>query len=244
MIVWGGCQFSDCQSFLSDGGRYDPDGDSWSAMNSVDAPSARFLHTAVLADGEMIVWGGLDGSGVLAEGGRYDPLGDDWSAVSAAMEPAPRAGHTAVTTGSEMIIWGGDDGQDALGDGARYDPDSNAWTVVSLDQAPSPRTGHVAVWDGSGMLVWSGCDAVACTQFGGDTFFFDGARYDAAGDSWTPTSTSFAPLGRALGTAVWTGGRMVAWGGWRGGIDGLTASGGVYRPAAAPLHFKSGFENE
>jgi len=51
----------------------------------------------------------------------------------------------------------------------------------------------------------------------------DGARYDAATDTWTPITTTNAPKPRFLHTAVWTGREMLVWGGayssspWGGG---------------------------
>ena len=75
--------------------------------STVNAPSARPLHTAVWTGSEMIVWGGLDGS-YLNTGGRYNPATDNWTATSTTDAPAARDRHTAVWTGSEMIVWGGE----------------------------------------------------------------------------------------------------------------------------------------
>jgi hypothetical protein len=57
---------------------------------------------------EMIVWGGVDGSGVgFNDGGRYSQAGNSWTAVSTTGAPTPRYQHTAVWTGSQMIVFGG-----------------------------------------------------------------------------------------------------------------------------------------
>src|SRR4029453_15321916 len=53
-----------------------------------------------------------------------------------------------------------------------------------------------------------------------------GGRYDPVTDTWTPTSTTGAPFGRTDHTAVWTGTRMIVWGG--AGETSLLFSGGVY----------------
>ncbi|HYV85684.1 MAG TPA: hypothetical protein VFB49_07230, partial [Patescibacteria group bacterium] len=53
-----------------------------------------------------------------------------------------------------------------------------------------------------------------------------GGRYDPVADSWTPTSTVGAPPRTANHLAVWTGSRMVVWGG-----DSGTNVGGRYDPA-------------
>jgi hypothetical protein len=46
---------------------------TWIATSTINAPSARFRHTAVWPGSEMIIWGGYgDGTG-LNTGGRYDP---------------------------------------------------------------------------------------------------------------------------------------------------------------------------
>ena len=54
------------------------------------------------------------------------------------------------------------------------------------------------------MVVWGGQ---------GGRFLNTGGRYDPTTDTWSPTSTSNAPLSRTNHTAVWTGTRMVVWGG-------------------------------
>src|SRR5437667_5429878 len=46
-----------------------------------------------------------------------------------------------------------------------------------------------------------------------------GGRYNPGTDSWTATSTTGAPAGREVHTAVWTGSEMIVWGGKNGGSD-------------------------
>jgi hypothetical protein len=67
------------------------------------------------------------------------------------------------------------------------------------------------------MAVWGGV--------GTDGFLNSGGRYDPVADSWTPTSTTGAPIARSSHTAVWTGGQMIVWG---GDVGGVTATGGRY----------------
>jgi N-acetylneuraminic acid mutarotase len=56
-----------------------------------------------------------------------------------------------------------------------------------------------------------------------------GGRYDPATDTWTPVSPISAPSSRYGHTAVWTGDRMVIWGGFEVG-HGPTNTGGRYDP--------------
>ena len=108
MDVWGGVDSSPTD--LNTGGRYNPTGDSWTATNTFDAPSARDYHTAVWTGTEMIIWGGEFGSqppASLDTGGRYDPATDGWRATGITNVPHARNDHTAVWIGDKMIVLGG-----------------------------------------------------------------------------------------------------------------------------------------
>jgi len=72
------------------------------------------------------------------------------------------------------------------------------------------------------MVVWGG----------GEQSYYDpsdtGGRYDPATDSWDPTATDDAPPETHSHTAVWTGNRMIVW----GGVQSYNPenSGGQYDP--------------
>jgi hypothetical protein len=70
------------------------------------------------------------------------------------------------------------------------------------------------------MIVWGGYFPLANT----------GGVYDPSTDTWTPTSLANAPTPRYWHTAVWTGSRMIAWGG-RIGNTYEAYGGGAYDPA-------------
>jgi hypothetical protein len=72
------------------------------------------------------------------------------------------------------------------------------------------RTGGVFLWDGSGAVLWSGAsyDNALHLRPAAD----DGAVYDAATDAWKIIDG--APIaGRRSAKAVWTGSRVLIWGG-------------------------------
>lgn len=100
------------------------------------------------------------------------------------------------------------------------------WRPTSTIAAPSPREGHVAVWTGSRMIVWGGSVMV---PYGYD-YLDTGGVYDPASDSWTAMSTASAPWRRIGASAVWTGTKMLIWGGW-GDVIGYLDTGGSYDPA-------------
>jgi hypothetical protein len=81
---------------------------------------------------------------------------------------------------------------------------------------------HTAVWTGSKMIVWGGYDGGRLNT---------GGQYDPGSgpgtDSWTPTTMAGAPSPRNDHTALWTGSRMVIWGGFDGTYHN---TGGQYDP--------------
>jgi N-acetylneuraminic acid mutarotase len=220
MIVWGGL-IENPPSTTNTGGRYNPSTDSWTATSTTNAPSARYVHTAVWTGSEMIVWGGFVGS-ESNTGGGYDRSTDSWTSTSTTNAPTARFDHTAVLTGSEMIVWGGRGNNSPLNTGGRYNPSTDSWTSTStiFPDTPTARYLHTAVWTGSEMIVWGGRD----NQF----FLNTGGRYNPSTDSWTSTSTTNAPSARDFHTAVWTGSEMIIWGGFEG--SNVFNTGGKYNP--------------
>jgi hypothetical protein len=56
------------------------------------------------------------------------------------------------------------------------------------------------------MIVWGG-------TIDGNPGLDTGGRYDPGTNMWTATSTTNAPSGRMIHTAIWTGSEMIVWGG-------------------------------
>ncbi len=126
LVVWGGEFFDTGFHPLSTGGRYNPSSNSWSPTSLVNAPAARYNHTAVWTAGApvpvMIVWGGQQYGQLFADGGSYDPDSDVWTALNPQGSPSARTGHSAVWTGEAMIIWGGLDDLGQTNTGFKYWP--------------------------------------------------------------------------------------------------------------------------
>jgi hypothetical protein len=74
------------------------------------------------------------------------------------------------------------------------------------------------------MIVWGG-------GTGSSPFFNTGGLYDPVGNSWAAggTTTSGAPADRTGHLAVWTGSRMIVWGGTDDTSHAVN-SGGLYDP--------------
>jgi N-acetylneuraminic acid mutarotase len=235
MIVWGGVYQANNSgqiSYYSDGARYNPVTDTWTALSSTGAASARSNHTAVWTGSEMIVWGGVVSDGFstyLNSGGRYNPVTNTWSPMTLTAAPAGRTYHAAVWTGSAMLVVGGYGGSSNPFPtaGGRYNPATNSWTALPVTNGPGGRANCTAVWTGTEMIVWGGSYTDAADNV---IYYNTGARYSPSTNAWTATATAGAPTGRRDHTAVWTGSRMLIWGGSVGSWSYVN-TGGSYNPS-------------
>jgi N-acetylneuraminic acid mutarotase len=212
MIIWGG---NGETAYMNTGGRYNPLTNTWTVTSLTNAPSGRYLHAGVWDGDELIVWGGLESIGDTSTGGRYNPVTNIWQATSLTNAPSARHFHSATWTGEEMIVWGGVtdlSNPTNFNTGGQYDPDSDSWQATSTTNAPAGRVRHTAIWTGAELIVWGGCPGLYCVS--GDAFY-DGGHYDPIADTWTPTAIDTGiPRARGEHTAVWTGDRMIVWGGY------------------------------
>jgi len=239
MLVWGG-QLLHGGTYLADGEALDPVRGTWSTIPKAPL-HPRSGSVAVWTGSHLIVWGGeIQGpssrQASFSDGASYDPVARAWTKLPAA-PLRPRTEDIGVWTGSKVLIWGGavvggaggkpkqgGEGDEEVGgklldDGAAYDPDSHRWTSI----APAPiqaRAGHVAVWTGREMLVWGGATLSENVKA---PAFTDGAAYDPNTDAWRSIGAAPVSPGGSF-AAVWTGSRMIVWG-------GVAGQGAVYDPA-------------
>jgi hypothetical protein len=190
----------------------------WAQAGTTGSPAARYHHTAVWSDSEMIVWGGYLGAGISAgTGARYNPASDTWTTLSSFGAPSARYAHRAVWTGNSMILWGGSGNAGYLNTGGIYIPESQTWSSLPTVGAPAARSDHVCLWNGSRMIIWGGRNSTG--------YLADGAEYDPATQAWNALPTANAPPARRSTAAVWTGDSLLVWGGLLN--SGVTDSGGV-----------------
>lgn len=223
LIVWGGMglhtETGTCTP-CGGGGIYDPQIDSWRALTSIGAPSARVWNAAVWTGKYFLTWGGLflpyPVSATDQVGAMYDPERDVWQNVSTINQPAWRALHVLAWTGREVLVWGGSDAENvSLRDGGRFDTAQNVWRPMSLDGAPQGCTGTANVWTGQELLVWGGATSDATSPAITDT----GAAYNPETDSWRPINHEGAPPARNNPAMVWTGQEMIVYGGSAEKVD-------------------------
>src|SRR5204863_58303 len=154
----------------------------------------------------LLIWSGDS----TLPGKYYDPTSDTWyGSTSTVGAPSTRIQFSTVWTGTEMIVWGGLTAWNGTpyDTGARYNPATDTWTPMSTAGAPSARFAHMAVWTGTRMVVWGG-------EQPGFNYKNTGGIYNPATDTWeSATTMTNAPSPRAYSAAVWTGSRMLLWGG-------------------------------
>ncbi len=243
VVTWGGYDGDGFES--NSGGLYDPATDTWTPVSVTNAPAPRADHAAVWTGSRMLVWGGtyvdqdLSQSASLGDGAAFDPVANAWSPLASLNAPSPRSAVNALWTGSAMFVWGGvsydGDGYFSLAwGGALYRPASNSWTPITTSGSPDPRQSSTAVWTGSDVIVWGGFPYSPETPVQAGPQL--GLRYNPATDTWTPLSTTNAPVPRSYHSAVWSGSRMIVWGGIsadgddRQGFVGGLDTGGRYDP--------------
>lgn len=215
VIVWGGGTLG--AAYFADGRIYDPVSDAWSPM-AAPGLAARDLAAFAASADRVYVWGGCLGGGQAAgDGAIYDPIGDGWTALPAGNAPAARCSPTSAATDLNgntlfMLTGGvGPWGSNVIhGDGGSLLEGGSGW--LNLDLAPlAPRFDHTLVVAPAGAIVWGGR-----TSFDGLEVTGDGARRAIGSAQWIALSGVNAPPPRAGHAAVWTGSKMLVWGGCDG----------------------------
>jgi N-acetylneuraminic acid mutarotase len=103
----------------------------------------------------------------------------------------------------------------------------NRWAAFPANATtPSARAGHSAIWTGKKLIIWGGNSGTEPTTY----VYYGGAAYDPGTNIWTPISSAGAPSARSSHVAVWTGTKMIVWGGYNNS-ERWKNDGGVYDPA-------------
>lgn len=148
------------------------------------------------------------GAGRSCSGGECTPK---WVPIGASPTLAARskAAATYVPSQSSVFFWGGEGASGVLSNGALYDVSTGGWTAVATGpNTPSARVLATAVWTGQVVVVWGGGDAAGLVDYA------TGALYDPSTGSWTPMSTQNAPSARRAPYGVYTGSKVLFWGGF------------------------------
>lgn len=222
LIIWGGRPVMG-SVYLNTGASYLADTDQWEAVSTIDAPSPRWGHTAVWTGTEMLIWGGNAATGRQNTGGRFLPDRQLWRPIPVTDAPSARTDHVAVWTGAQMFIWGGQNTSGLLNDGGFYAPETGLWSGVTTNDAPAARIGATAIWANNQMLIWGGEGENGVLDSGSQL------RFDTSTPYWFAMTSDNAPSPRRGHSAIWTGDKMIVWGGQRDGVP--LGDGAAYDPA-------------
>lgn len=231
-LVWGG---TCCDSSSRDGAAYNPVTDTWRNLPTAplarrrDATGAWTGRELIVAGGYTdIVAGGLMTTKEFRTGAAYSPATNTWRMLPRMPHPlapdrTPWAQGPALWDGKEVLFLGASGAR-----GMAYNPTTDHWRL--LPAMPLPRSSFAAVWTGRHVLVWGGLSG----RFPPSVPPAHGEAYSPASNRWTALPA--APLrGRASPLAVWTGHKMIVWGGStpRETTDGVLTDGAAYSPRRA-----------
>jgi hypothetical protein len=215
---------------------------AWVPLSARGAPAVSVETPVVTIGKRVFVFG--------ASGAIFDPCANRWSAMSRAGLPddAWSARHSgALVVGDRVVFVGvGNNGEVPFATSGVtalvYDVARNRWsTVPDQPTAFAWRRAAMIVATDREVIVWGGVVEANPGRGGGGGLPPAGPRLDPVAGTWRPTSRTNAPSGRSYARGVWTGTRLVVWGGigtqtnpYQCGMGGEclpTGGGGVYDPA-------------
>uniref|UniRef100_A0A8D8ZS86 Attractin-like protein 1 n=1 Tax=Cacopsylla melanoneura TaxID=428564 RepID=A0A8D8ZS86_9HEMI len=134
--------------------KYNPDKKTWTLL--MPSPHSRFLHSATLLGGIMLVFGGNTHNDSASSSGAkcysrdlmaYDILCDDWFSASLAsiQGDLARYGHSSVVFDGKLYVYGGFNGH-MMNDLIEYTPGSCP-SFKSMTSCLSVRPGIKCIWD-------------------------------------------------------------------------------------------------
>lgn len=176
---------------------------------------------------ELIGWGGGCCGDAFSDGAAYNPTTNAWRKLPR----APVGGQQSpvgVWTGRELVVVNGRDADGKAVGAAAYNPRTDRWRRIA--SLPAAHSGGNAVWDGRDVLVVGGLTTTSKGHppLPSRTLY----AYNPDVNRWRQLRS--LPAGRAAPAAVWTGRRLLVWGGATGfaGSLYLAPYGLTYEPAS------------
>ena len=200
---------------------YNPTTDTWTTKSPM--PTSRGWHSAIVIDGKIYIFGGVQDSGPSrVEGANsvltvevYDPVADTWSQKGDM--PKSRAASSGSGVDGKVYLIGGYGGSQRIDE---YDPSTDAWT--QKPDMPTARVGlSTSVLDGKLYLI----GGFGSSSYRGVTTV---EVYDPATDTWATVPDM--PTGRFGAYTSIVDGKIYVFGGlpnWPGEAYGIVE---VYDP--------------
>jgi cysteine-rich repeat protein len=180
VVLFGGTHVA----ILGDTWEYNGAAGTWTAITPATVPPARFAAAMEYFPerGLVVLFGGKAYDAVVTTAGdTWELDGAMWRNVPTAIAPAARASATLTydaALGRLVLVGGEDAAGQALEETWEYRSDG-AWVSVPIGLYPQPRTDATMVYERSHdrLVLFGGIDA-SNNSFG-DTWTFDGARWQA-----------------------------------------------------------------
>src|SRR5262245_48443197 len=180
--------------------RYRPSTDAWRRLHA-SIPDGIVAWTGR----EALGWGGGCCGDAQSNGAAYDPVTD--SSYALPRSPlAPSQDPIGAWDGRELLVfvsgYGPMGGRYPAGyaRGAAYNPATKSWRRLAALPTAGPRFGGSAAWTGRELIV-AGAGVRNRAAF----------AYDPQADRWRRLAP--LPSSRPGATALWTGDRLIVWGG-------------------------------
>lgn len=186
---------------------FDPRTNHWRRLPV--APTQGGAGVVVWTGKQMIGWGGGCCGDAFSDGSVYSPATNSWHKLPGS-PLAPSQDPLGAWTGRELIVLvsGLAAGKPAKGArAAAYNPAADSWRQIA--PMPSVRNGANAVWDGHELLVVGGTGSSRGARPPAPAAV--GFAYDPATNHWRRLARMESP--RYGAQAVWTGTRLLVWGG-------------------------------
>jgi hypothetical protein len=222
VVLWGGMTTQGIVTVSRQGWLYDPATDSWSQMSSNGSPAARHqpivqwtgTHVSVFDGTSFLATNTTTGLGHL-DSGLWDPTTDTWTVVPFRNLATPAgAGTRAVWAGNGLLAFGGS--TESSTNSARYNfwaPPATEWPATPCSLSGARRFSSL-VWTGTSAVTWGGQDGANAGPYHGTGFAITPGAATCTSTA-IPASTG-SPSARSGHTAVWTGSRMIVFGGRNG----------------------------
>jgi hypothetical protein len=197
--------------------------DTWSATALPQSTIAGFQGEYFVQAGRRILAFGPSSS-ALFMAASYDPATNQWTALSTA-PPGMRllTSTRGVWTGSEVIFVGIDGDPPPEVGSLRFNPATGAWSSP-VGCGPAYNQPSV-VWTGREIISWGGNQVTYSTDFLDNHLHLQtvagGTRFNPFTNTCTPIGAQGQPP-RAGAAAVWTGSRMLIFGGYRAVMNAVT----------------------
>lgn len=192
VLVTGGFAGAVANSSISSAEIYNPNTNKWNMVTPMHVGRAG-AKASTLANGEVLVAGGLGAKGPLASSEIFDPKTNSWAIVNSSMVAATFDQQQVTLNNGHVLVVGGDFAGGENNVTQIYNPTTGLWTKAASQ--PTPRADMIAVKLADGnVLVAGGHTAEAPTLLS--------AIYNPTTNTWIETGPLKSPGGDSGGVLL------------------------------------------